>query len=343
MGEIILEVNIFFFFFLDDIAQNDVIIYQSQNENVSTNVLFKDETFWMPQKDIALLFGVDRSVITKHFKNIFNEEELSEGSVCAKFAHTATDGKTYNTLFYNLDAIIAVGYRVNSKEATQFRIWATNVLQEYIRKGFALNDDMLKNGRSFGQDYFKELLLRIRSIRTSERRIYQQITDIFEQCAIDYDSNSPTTKDFFATVQNKFHFAITGQTAAEIIYASADKNVPNMGLQTWSKSPDGRIYQYDVTVAKNYLSEDDIKKLERTVNAFFDYIEGIVERRQTFTMKAFAESVDKFLSFNEYRILNTKGSIAKKVADEKAINEYKEFNKSQKVLSEFDKLVQKEK
>lgn len=330
-----------FFFFPKGMPSGDIIIYQSENQNISTTVLFKDETFWMPQKDIATLFGVSISTTSRHLKNIFEERELEESSVIAKIATTASDGKTYQVTFYNLDAIIAVGYRVNSKEATQFRIWATNTLKEYIVKGFALNDDMLKNGRTFGQDYFKELLERIRSIRASERRIYQQITDIFAECSIDYDPISPTTKDFYAMIQNKFHYAITGQTAAEIIYHQADRHKPHMGLTTWENSPDGRVYQKDVITAKNYLSEEDIKRLERTVSSFFDYIEGIVERNQTFTMEAFAQSVDKFLSFNEYKILNNKGVISMKSAKEKALSEYKEFNRTQTVISDFDKLTKK--
>ncbi|MFQ9506193.1 MAG: virulence RhuM family protein [Veillonella sp.] len=243
------------------------------------------------------------------------------------------------TDFYNLDAIIAVGYRVNSKKATQFRIWATGVLREYIIKGFALDDDMLKNGRAFGQDYFKELLRRVRSIRASERRIYQQVTDIFAACAIDYDAQSPITRDFFGTIQNKFHYAITGQTAAEIIHSHADATKNHMGLTTWESGPEGRIYKKDVIVAKNYLSIEEIEQLERTISSFFDYIERIIERRETFTMKAFIESVDKFLDFNEYHILTNKGNISMTQAQKKAVSEYKVFNTHQKVISDFDKFV----
>ena len=325
---------------IDSALHGDVIIYQSGEENISTNVLFKDETFWMTQKDMATLFSVQVPAINKHLKNIFAEQELSEDSVISKMEITARDGKIYSTNFYNLDAIIAVGYRVNSKEATQFRIWATKVLREYIVKGFALNDDMLKNGTPFGQNYFKELLRRVQSIRASERQIYQQITDIFAECSIDYDVQDPFTRQFYAMVQNKFHYAITGKTAAEIIYDTADRDKPHMGLQTWKSSPHGRIHKSDVTIAKNYLTADEIRKLERTVSAFFDYIEGIIERKHTFTMKAFAESVDKFLSFNEYEVLTNKGHISKLQADKKAVTEYNEFNRTQKIVSDFDRLLQ---
>ena len=325
---------------IDSALHGDVIIYQSGQENISTNVLFKDETFWMTQKDMAALFSVQVPAINKHLKNIFTDQELSEDSVISKMEITANDGKIYSTNFYNLDAIIAVGYRVNSKEATQFRIWATKVLREYIVKGFALNDDMLKNGTPFGQNYFKELLRRVQSIRASERQIYQQITDIFAECSIDYDVQDPFTRQFYAMVQNKFHYAITGKTAAEIIYDTADRDKPHMGLQTWKDSPHGRIHKSDVTIAKNYLTADEIRKLERTVSSFFDYIEGIIERKHAFTMKAFAESVDKFLSFNEYEVLTNKGHISKLQADKKAVTEYKEFNRTQKVFSDFDRLLQ---
>ena len=327
---------------IDSALHGDVIIYQSGQENISTNVLFKDETFWMTQKDMATLFSVQVPAINKHLKNIFTEQELSEDAVISKMEITASDGKIYSTNFYSLDAIIAVGYRVNSKEATQFRIWATNVLCEYIVKGFALNDDMLKNGTPFGQNYFKELLRRVQSIRASERQIYQQITDIFAECSIDYDMQDPFTRQFYAMVQNKFHYAITGKTAAEIIYDTADRDKPHMGLQTWKNSHHGRIHKSDVTIAKNYLTADEIRKLERTVSSFFDYIEGIIERKHTFTMKAFAESVDKFLSFNEYEVLTNKGHISKLQADKKAITEYKEFNRTQKVFSDFDRLLQRQ-
>ena len=324
---------------LENAITGNVIVYQAENESVSTNVLFKDETFWMTQKDISKLFDVNVPAISKHLKNIFESGELVISAVISKMETTAEDGKIYQTNFYNLDAIIAVGYRVNSKKATQFRIWATGVLREYIIKGFALDDVMLKNGRSFGQDYFKELLRRVRSIRASERRIYQQVTDIFATCAIDYDAQSPITREFFGTIQNKFHYAITGQTAAEIIHSHADATKDHMGLTTWESGPEGRIYKKDVIVAKNYLSVEEIEQLERTVSSFFDYIERIIERRETFTMKAFIESVDKFLDFNEYQILTNKGLISMTQAQKKAVSEYKTFNTQQKVISDFDKFV----
>ena len=324
---------------LENAITGNVIVYQAENESVSTNVLFKDETFWMTQKDMAKLFDVNVPAISKHLKNIFESGELVISAVISKMETTAEDGKIYQTNFYNLDAIIAVGYRVNSKKATQFRIWATGVLREYIIKGFALDDVMLKNGRSFGQDYFKELLRRVRSIRASERRIYQQVTDIFAACAIDYDAQSPITREFFGTIQNKFHYAITGQTAAEIIHSHADATKNHMGLTTWESGPEGRIYKKDVIVAKNYLSVEEIEQLERTISSFFDYIERIIERRETFTMKAFIESVDKFLDFNEYQILRNKGLISMTQAQKKAVREYKAFNAQQKVISDFDKFV----
>lgn len=324
---------------LENAITGNVIVYQAENESVSTNVLFKDETFWMTQKDMAKLFDVNIPAISKHLKNIFESGELVISAVISKMETTAEDGKIYQTNFYNLDAIIAVGYRVNSKKATQFRIWATGVLREYIIKGFALDDVMLKNGRSFGQDYFKELLRRVRSIRASERRIYQQVTDIFAACAIDYDAQSPITREFFGTIQNKFHYAITGQTAAEVIHSHADATKDHMGLTTWESGPEGRIYKKDVIVAKNYLSVEEIEQLERIVSSFFDYIERIIERRETFTMKAFIESVDKFLDFNEYQILTNKGLISMTQAQKKAVSEYKAFNTQQKVISDFDKFV----
>lgn len=324
---------------LENAITGNVIVYQAENESVSTNVLFKDETFWMTQKDMAKLFDVNVPAISKHLKNIFESGELDLLAVISKMETTAEDGKIYQTNFYNLDAIIAVGYRVNSKKATQFRIWATRVLREYIIKGFVLDDIMLKNGRAFGQDYFKELLRRVRSIRASERRIYQQVTDIFAVCAIDYDAQSPITREFFGTIQNKFHYAITGQTAAEIIHSHADATKNHMGLTTWESGPEGRIYKKDVIIAKNYLSVEEIEQLERTVSSFFDYIERIIERHETFTMKAFIESVDKFLDFNEYQILTNKGLITMTQAQKKAVREYKAFNAQQKVISDFDKFV----
>jgi len=319
----------------------DFLLYSTPNSDIKVETYLHNETLWLSQKKIAKLFGVDRTVITKHLKNIFESGELEENSVSAKIAHTAEDGKKYNTKFYNLDAILSVGYRVNSLQATQFRIWATKILKEFIIKGFAMDDDRMKNGRYFGKDYFKELLERVRSIRTSERRIYQQITDIFAECSIDYDKNSQTTKDFYATVQNKFHFAITGQTSAEIIYKQADKTKPFMGLQTWKNSPDGRVLKSDSVIAKNYLTEEEIKDLESAISGYFDYIERIIKNHTTFTMQSLASSVNKFLEFNEYKILENKGSISRTQAEQKAFSEYEEFNKIQKIESDFDKEMKK--
>ena len=319
----------------------DFLLYTTPNKDIKVETYLHNETLWLPQKRIAELFGVDRTVITKHLKNIFESGELEENSVSAKIAHTAEDGKKYNTKFYNLDAILSVGYRVNSLQATQFRIWATKILKEFIIKGFAMDDDRMKNGRYFGKDYFRELLERVRSIRTSERRIYQQITDIFAECSIDYDKNSQTTKEFYATVQNKFHFAITGQTSAEIIYKKADKTKPFMGLQTWKNSPDGRVLKSDSAIAKNYLTEVEIKDLESTISGYFDYIERIIKNHTTFTMESLANSVNKFLEFNEYKILEDKGTISRSQAEQKAFSEYEEFNKIQKIESDFDKEMKK--
>ncbi|WP_321470938.1 virulence RhuM family protein [Halarcobacter sp.] len=319
----------------------DFLLYTTPNSDIKVETYLHNETLWLPQKRIAELFGVDRTVITKHLKNIFESGELEENSVSAKIAHTAEDGKKYNTKFYNLDAILSVGYRVNSLQATQFRIWATKILKEFIIKGFAMDDDRMKNGRYFGKDYFRELLERVRSIRTSERRIYQQITDIFAECSIDYDKNSQITKDFYATVQNKFHFAITGQTSAEIIYKKADKTKPFMGLQTWKNSPDGRVLKSDSVIAKNYLTEEEIKDLESAISGYFDYIERIIKNHTTFTMQSLANSVNKFLEFNEYKILEDKGSISRSQAEQKAFSEYEEFNKIQKIESDFDKEMKK--
>ena len=318
------------------------ILYTAPNGAIRVDVLLENESVWLSQKAMAELFGVQVPAISKHFKNIFDEGELVESSVVSKMETTASDDKKYITNYYNLDAIISVGYRVNSTKATQFRIWATQTLKEYIIKGFVLDDDRLKQGQAvFGKDYFKELLQRIRSIRASERRIYQQVTDIFAECCIDYDKNSDITKNFYATIQNKFHFAITGKTAAEIIYIKADKQNENMGLTNWKNSPEGRILKQDVIVAKNYLEEKEIKQLERTVSSYFDYIEGLIERENTFTMNQLATSVNKFLNFNDYKILEGKGKISKIQADKKAIQEYDVFNKTQKIISDFDKEIKK--
>lgn len=312
-----------------------------ENHQETVSVTFKDETFWLTQKAMSELFGCSSDNISLHLKNIFSEGELIKDSVTEKFSATASDGKNYLTQFYNLDAIIAVGYRVNSKQATRFRQWATATLKEYITKGFVLNDDMLKNGKPFGKDYFKELLERVRSIRASERRIYQQITDIYAECSIDYDRQSPTTNDFYAMIQNKFHYAITGKTAAEIIYSNADHTKDHMGLTTWKNAPDGRILKKDVSVAKNYLSQEEIRRLERTVSGYFDYIEDLIERENTFTMEEFVNSVNAFLAFRKYDILHDKGRISNKAAVNKANEEFDIYNKNQKIFSDFDKEIKK--
>ncbi|PZX57834.1 hypothetical protein LV85_00015 [Algoriphagus chordae] len=321
---------------------NNFLLYTAPSGEVRVQVFLKDESLWLTQKAMSDLFGVNIPAISKHLSNIFEEGELQENSVISILETTASDGKNYKTKFYNLDAIISVGYRVNSSKATQFRIWATQTLKEYIIKGFVMDDERLKQGtNSFGKDYFKELLQRIRSIRASERRIYQQVTDIFAECSIDYDPKSEITKEFYAMVQNKFHFAITGKTAAEIIHLSADSKKEKMGLTTWKNSPDGRVLKSDVIVAKNYLQEKEILQLERTVTGYFDYIEGLIERENTFTMEGLAESVNKFLAFNEYKVLIGKGRISKLQADKKAVNEYDNFNKTQKIISDFDKEIKK--
>lgn len=321
------------------------LIYSLPNDEVRVDVFLQNETLWLTQKAMAALFDVDRTVITKHIQNIYSEGELEKESTSAKIAQVQTEGDrnvTRSLEYYNLDAIISVGYRVNSSKATQFRIWATKTLKEFIIKGFVMDDERLKQGQTvFDKDYFKELLQRVRSIRASERRIYQQVTDIFAECSIDYNKNSDVTKNFYASVQNKFHFAITGSTAAEIIYKKADSEKENMGLTTWKHSPDGRILKSDVVVAKNYLEEKEIQQLERTVTGYFDYIEGLIERENTFTMESLAESVNKFLNFNEYKVLEGNGKVAKVVADKKAVTEYDTFNKTQKIVSDFDKQIKK--
>lgn len=322
------------------------LIYSTPAENAKVDVVVKDETLWATQKAMAALFGVQTPAINKHLKNIFAEGELDEEVVVSKMEmtteHGAIAGKTQtkSTQFYNLDAIISVGYRVNSAKATQFRIWATKTLKEFIQKGFVLDDERLKQGNTiFGKDYFRELLERVRSIRASERRIWQQITDIFAECSLDYDAHSPVTQDFYAMVQNKFHYAIAGQTAAEIIHTRADRTKENMGLTTWKNSPDGRILKSDVTVAKNYLPEKDIRRLERAVTGYFDYIEDLIESENTFTMEEFVSSVNEFLAFRKFKILADKGRISKKRADTKAEAEYEAFNKTQRIVSDFDKAV----
>lgn len=321
------------------------LIYNTPNNEVRVDVYLEDETIWLTQKAMSELFGVVKSTISEHLSTIYESGELIKDSTVRNFRTVQMEGKrkvNRDLEYYNLDAIISVGYRVNSSKATQFRIWATQTLKEYIIKGFVLDDNRLKEGQKiFSKDYFKELLQRVRSIRASERRIYQQITDIFAECSIDYDKNAEITKNFYAFVQNKFHFAITGKTAAEIIYKSVDKTKDNLGLTTWKNSPDGRILKSDVIIAKNYLQEKEIQQLERAVASYFDYIEGLIERETTFTMQQLAESVNKFLTFNEYRILEGKGQVSKLQADRKAVKEYNEFNKTQKIISDFDKQIHK--
>ena len=319
------------------------LLYNSAEENISVNAVIKDDTIWLTQKAMAELFGVESNTITYHLKEIFKSGELDEISTARKIRVVQVEG-TRNVeremLFYNLDAIISVGYRVNSIRATHFRMWATSVLKEYMIKGFALDDARLKQGKeAFGHDYFKELLERVRSIRASERRIWQQVTDIFAECSIDYDKNAQLTQDFYAMVQNKFHYAITGHTAAEIVYSNADRAKENMGLTTWKNAPDGRILKSDVTIAKNYLDEKQIRQLERAVSGYFDYIEDLIERENTFTMEEFAASINEFLSFRRYDILNDKGKISKQAAKLKAEAEYEAFNKTQKINSDFDKSI----
>ena len=328
--------------------QMHYVLYHVDDSDVSVNAVIQNDSIWITQKAMAELFAVNTPAISKHLKNIFSEGELDEKVVVSKMEittqHGAIEGKTQTkgVNFYNLDAIISVGYRVNSRQATKFRIWATGVLKEYMIKGFVLDDERLKQGETvFGKDYFKELLERVRSIRASERRIWQQITDIFAECSIDYDKNSDVTKRFYSTVQNKFHYAITGQTAAEIVYSSADREKENMGLTTWKNSPDGLILKSDVTVAKNYLDEKQIRQLERTVSGYFDYIEDLIERENTFTMEEFAESVNEFLSFRRYKTLTDNGRVSAKRAKVKAEAEYDAFNKTQKINSDFDKEVKK--
>ena len=322
----------------------EFLLYTAPNGAIKVEVLLSNETIWLTQKRMAELFGVGVAAISKHLDNIYESGELQREATLSVLETVQQEGArqvTRKLEYYNLDAVISVGYRVNSAQATQFRIWATQLIKEYIIKGFAMDDERLKNGRYFGKDYFRELLERVRSIRASERRIYQQITDIFAECSIDYDPKSETTRLFYAHVQDKFHYAITGHTAAEIISLKADASKPLMGMTTYKNAPDGRVLKSDSLVAKNYLGEEEIRKLERAVSAFFDYIEGIIERRTTFTMERFATSVDKFLSFNEYRILEGYGNVSRQQAEQKAIAEYEKFNKQQRIESDFDRTVKK--
>ena len=320
------------------------LLYSLPDEDGKVQVVIKDETIWCTQKAMAQLFGVDKSGISRHISNIFKEGELQQDTTVAKIATVVNRGIRGEVEelvdFYNLDMIIAVGYRVSSPKATRFRQWSTKILNEYIKKGFVMDDERLKQGKAvFGKDYFRELLERVRSIRASERRIWQQITDIYAECSIDYDKNAPTTREFYAMIQNRFHYAITGQTAAEIIYTKADHSKDHMGLNTWKNAPDGRVLKSDVTVAKNYLQEKEIRQLERAVSSYFDYIENQIERQNAFNMEQFAASVDKFLTFNDYKILPDKGRISAAQAKEKAESEYDIFNKTQRIDSDFDKQI----
>ena len=321
------------------IKQINFLIY----DEAQVKAVLKDESIWLSQKGMAELFSVNVSAISKHLKNIFSEGELIQSATVSILEIVQIEGGRSikrNVEFYNLDAIISVGYRINSTKATKFRIWATNVLKEFIKKGFVLDDERLKQGQNiFGKDYFTELLERVRSIRASERRIWQKITDIFAECAFDYDKNSELTKSFFTTIQNKFHYAITGQTAPEIIFSRADANIQNMGLMTWKNSPNGRILKSDTIIAKNYLNEKQIKQLERAVSGYFDYIEDLIEREIAFDMQSFIASVNEFLAFRKYDILEGKGSVSRKTAESKAFSEYDEFNKTQKINSDFDKFI----
>ena len=320
------------------------LLYSLPDEQGKVQVVIKDETIWCTQKAMAELFGIDKSGISRHISNIFKEDELQQDTTVAKIATVVNRGIRGEVEelvdFYNLDMIIAVCYRVSSPKATKFRQWATKILNEYIKKGFVLDDERLKQGTAvFGKDYFRELLERVRSIRASERRIWQQITDIYAECSVDYDKNSPTTRDFYAMIQNRFHYAITGQTAAEIIYTKADHRKEHMGLTTWKNAPDGRILKSDVSIAKNYLQEKEIRQLERAVTGFFDYIEDLIERENTFNMSQFSESVNEFLTFRRYQILPDKGRISASQAKAKAESEYDIFNKTQRIDSDFDKQV----
>ena len=321
----------------------EIIMYQSEGVNVPVQVRYMNETLWMPQKEIAELFDKDKSTISRHLRNIFDSGELDENSVVAEIATTASDGKTYKVSFYSLDAVIAVGYRVNSLRATRFRQWATATLKEYIVKGFVLNEDMLKNGAPFGKDYFDELLVRIRDIRASERRVYQKITDIFQECTYDYDRNSETARNFYATVQNKLHYAVTGHTAAEIVQGRSDPEQPNMGLATWKGAPDGPIHSSDVTVAKNYLTEKEIRELNRLVTMFLDAAEDRAERHQLTSMEDCKQLLDGFLAFNGREVLQGLGNRNKKTADKIALERFAEYRNVQDATYEndFEKAVKR--
>ena len=320
------------------------LLYSLPDEEGKVQVVIQDETLWCTQKAMAQLFGVGVPAISKHLGHIFEEGELDRATTVSKMEIVVNRGfrgsVNEEVEFYSLDAIIAVGYRVSSLKATRFRQWATKILHEYIKKGFVMDDERLKQGTAvFGKDYFRELLERVRSIRASERRIWQQITDIYAECSTDYDKNAPTTRDFYAMIQNRFHYAITGQTAAEIVYTKADHTKEHMGLTTWKNAPDGRILKSDVSIAKNYLQEKEIRQLERAVTGFFDYIEDLIERENTFNMEQFSTSVNEFLAFRRYRILPDKGKISAAEAKQKAENEYDIFNRTQRIDSDFDKEI----
>jgi len=322
------------------------LLYNLPDSDGQVQAVVQDETIWLTQKAMAELFGVQVPAISKHLRNIYDEGELSRNTTISKMEIVVNRGFRGEVAqlveFYNLDAIISVGYRVNSAKATRFRQWATGILNEFIRKGFVLDDDRLKQGSdAFRKDYFRELLERVRSIRASERRIWQQITDIFAECSIDYDKDSEITHDFYAMIQNRFHYAITGQTAAEIVYHNADHTKDHMGLRTWKNAPDGRVLKSDVNIAKNYLDEKSIRRLERAVSGFFDYVEDLIEQENTFSMEQFSSCVNEFLAFRRFNILPDKGSISAAQAKKKAYQEYDIFNKTQLIDSDFDKLTRK--
>ena len=321
---------------------NNLVLYQNETGNKIIEVLYDSEDFWLTQKTMADLFSVKVNTINYHLKEIFSSGELEENSVIRKIRTTANDGKKYNTKFYNLDAIIAVGYRVNSYEATQFRKWATNTLKEYIKKGFVVNSEFLKNGPRFGKDYFDELLLKIKEIRASERRFYQKITDIYKECSYDYDKNSETTKEFYKNVQNKLHFAITGMTASEIIYNRVDAKKDNMGLKTWNNAPKGKILESDVVVAKNYLDKEEIIELNNLVSMYLDYAERQVKLGRIISMKEWKEKLELFLKLNEYNILKDNGKIKREIANALALSEYEQYRikQDENYLSDFDELIE---
>jgi hypothetical protein len=328
---------------LPNMQTNTIVLYKGNEGTATVEVLLKDETMWLTQKTMAELFNVKIPAISKHLKNIFLEGELDKNSVVSILENTAADGKNYKVKYYNLDAIIAVGYRVNSKQATNFRIWATQTLKEYIIKGFVLDDELLKNGTRFGKDYFDELLDRIKEIRASERRFYQKITDIYSQCSYDYDKNSESTRTFYATVQNKLHWAITKHTASELIIERANSNKKNMGLTSWKNSPEGKILKRDILIAKNYLDKEEISELNNVVSMYLDYAENQARRHKLMSMKDWINKLDAFLKFNEYEILEDSGKITAEVAKEIAGKEFEEFRKLQdkEYTSDFDKEVKK--